>query len=177
MPNWCYNNVIFKFPTIEKYNDFIIAVNNKILFETFVPLSNNSSENKNEWSINNAVEKWGTKWEPSEVDIELYPLEQLKLELSFDTAWAPPVGFYESINKNHNIFSKSYFYESGEGIFGYSNYEKEYEKIEYYDYPINKFKLSILRANIDQDLDNFMESEWESLIENWDCEENDEIMN
>jgi hypothetical protein len=176
MPNWCYNVTTFTFPDKEIREKFISAIKSCYLFATFVPLELGfDSSGKDNWNISTAIEKWGTKWEPDQMEIfDENSLSEKKgdliLHTSFDTAWAPPIGFYESINKNHHIETNSYFYEPGEEVFGYCNFDNSTEVIKYYNYPRNSSQLNILRAEIgiNSELDKFMHCEWYRLEQLWD---------
>ena len=104
MPNWCYNQATFIFPNQEVCDKFLQAVKDKCLFTTFVPLDLGVDENGIEkWNIAKAIEKWGTKWEPSNFEIietvTKFEDRVLTILAVFDTVWAPPIGFYENINK------------------------------------------------------------------------------
>lgn len=70
------------------------AQNNK-MFSTFVPLSSG------EWDYDIALDEWGTKWEASVHDahqVDNYA------DLFFETAWSPPIAFYEAMtNLGFNI--------------------------------------------------------------------------
>ena len=57
------------------------------LFEEFVPLG--------EWDYNLAVEKWSTKWDASNLDV--IDRTDNTISVSFDTAWSPPINFYDEL--------------------------------------------------------------------------------
>lgn len=183
MPNWCYNHAKFDLPSQEIYDKFILAIKDKCLFETFVPLDLCVDENGvKKWDISKTIEKWGTKWEPSEFDfVEKSSSSkdgEFTIYTTFDTAWAPPVGFYENINKKHGIFVEARFHESGEAVFGSCVYNKSIEENKYHNYPCNKNKLKEIREHIgiNSDLDEFMYSEWEYLADYWEDNESDDDM-
>jgi hypothetical protein len=180
MPNWCHNHVKFAFPSQELYQKFDSAIKDECLFSTFVPLEIDVDEKGQEkWDYRKAIEFWGTKWEPSDIKIEDSPVtmddSDIELVLTFETAWAPPVGFYERLNKNHGIFVFGMFHEPGEQVFGRCTYRESVEKIDYYNYPETPTQLDRIREviGINRDLDSYMSIEWERIEERW-AEDSDE---
>ena len=100
MPNWCYNELSLSHedPAMEERVRKAIWENN--FFNEFVPFPEDIGDNWREW--NN--EHWGTKWE---TDFDDY-LENMEMEndedidllnLYFNTAWSPPIEFYEALTK------------------------------------------------------------------------------
>jgi|LauGreStaDraftv2_3_1035109.scaffolds.fasta_scaffold10913_3 hypothetical protein len=171
MPNWCFNLAKFTFPDKETYNKFILAVRDESLFATFAPLELDSDQT---WSIEKAVEKWGTKWEPSEwQNVEPTPFiedSEYFLSATFDTAWAPPIGFYECLMKEHNIHVDAAFHEGGEEVFGKCVYNETISKNTYFNYPRSESQLFRVRQDIgiNGELDSFMSCEWDRLLEIWE---------
>ena len=172
MPNWCQNRAIFTFPNQEIRQKFETAIKDEYLFSAFVPLDINSGDEK--WDLEKAIELWGTKWEPSDIRIGETPVSMdnsdIELNLSFETAWAPPIGFYERLNKIYGIFVFAMFHEAGEQVFGKCIYRESVEKIDYYNYPNTYLQLDRIREiiGINGDLDTYMSSEWEVLEEKWE---------
>ena len=75
------------------------------------------------WSVNN----WGTKWDISSDDGEPTKQDDNSIMLSFNTAWSPPIGFYEKMTELG--FDVTAFYlEEGMGFVGkYSNEDGDEE--------------------------------------------------
>jgi len=70
MPNWCHNSAKFVFPNRELYDKFNLAISDECVFSTFVPLGLGMDVNGLElWDFSLAIEKWGTKTDPSEWEI------------------------------------------------------------------------------------------------------------
>lgn len=108
MPNWCFNTATFEHADRSMLDKLIGAANEGKLFDTFVPmpeeLRNTQSPSEPDevliekygysdwysWSINN----WGTKWEAREVSVDD---GDSYVQLTFDTAWAPPIEFYDEM--------------------------------------------------------------------------------
>jgi hypothetical protein len=165
MPNWCFNLAEFTFPDKETYDKFILAIRDESLFATFAPLELDKDKT---WSLEKAVEKWGTKWEPTEWQtLERDIDDSIIMAATFDTAWAPPIGFYETLNTVHNIHVNAMFYEGGEEVFGKCIYDETNEKNIYYNYPRNARQLRDIILEIDEELDSFMSCEWDRLLEMW----------
>ena len=99
MPNWCENFVTFSHDDLEKVKELKTAFeeNNGLNYLNPMPkeLENTTAPsevlNWYTWRIDN----WGTKWEPSpEYDVDIN-LAEKSLDLSFLSAWSPPIGVYE----------------------------------------------------------------------------------
>ena len=113
MPNWCYNHVSITHSDAEKIKQMEAATKENKLFETFAPIG--------EWDYGTAIDQWGTKWDASVNDV--YILSANELELSFDTAWAPPIAFYDKLVEQGFEVSANYE-EDGMCFIGrYSNEE------------------------------------------------------
>jgi len=114
MPNWCMNKLTVSHEDKSMLDKLEKAYRNDWTIETFYPtprdpgdptmmmgegkpMSKDDSPNNNWylWRLQN----WGTKWdvgcqdgyglEPTRVDNEL--------SMTFDSAWSPPLGFYERL--------------------------------------------------------------------------------
>ena len=166
MPNWCHNHTCITCPTKDIYKKLIESLENETLFSTFVPLEYHLDESGEEiWDTTEACVKWGTKWEPNELQLNNCDEEELCVELSFDTAWCPPIEFYKTIYAVNEISVTTYYYENGQGMFG--KYESDVGDV-YYNYPSNEEELIEVRNTIPDDLYYFMSSEWENLQERWE---------
>jgi len=66
-----------------------------------------------EWAVDN----WGTKWDISEVDEDYMEKSSdgKTVTISFDTAWSPPLEWYDNIS---GFDINAYYYESGGGFCG-----------------------------------------------------------
>lgn len=71
------------------------------LFEEFVPFPKKDDGSKGEWDYHWAVNNWGTKWDVQTNDgggdatvVEDRPK---KIAINFDTAWCPPIEFYDKM--------------------------------------------------------------------------------
>ena len=89
-----------------------------------MPRPSDQEENWYDWNINN----WGTKWEA-----QIYSWERVNdncITLNFDTAWAPPTMFYESMAQNTEWYITATYWEPGMGFVG-KNYAGEDDCYEY----------------------------------------------
>jgi hypothetical protein len=147
MPNWCNNVVSLKHSDVKMLERAQTAFNRGELCNEFVPVppelmnteargDTSEAENMNfakfgyhSW-YDFCVSEWGTKWD---VGADSYgvpaDIENGELNLTFDSAWAPPTKFYEVLN-NLGFEVKAFYYESGMGFAGV--WEDGFD--DYYEY-------------------------------------------
>ena len=114
MPNWCMNKLTVSHEDKVMIDKFEKAYRNDWTIETFYPtprdpgdptmmMGEGKAMSKDDKPNNNwylwRLQNWGTKWdvgcqdgyglEPTRVDNEL--------SMTFDSAWSPPLGFYERL--------------------------------------------------------------------------------
>lgn len=129
MPNWCMNNITVSHKNKKKVQRFVDAYNKGGVCQEFVPMP--EGEDWYSWNISN----WGTKWDfgKDEHDdpavMKKVVMESgtfYEVSISVNTAWSPPVDFYNHLTDlGYNVHA-SYF-EPGMafcGIYhdGYDNY-------------------------------------------------------
>ena len=103
MPNWCENKLVVRGEKKDMAK-FLKVINEKVtlsdanrlqdILNAFIPIPSNVSDWYH-WNIDN----WGTKW-----DVECYEEARIDddyVELSFDSAWAPPVVWLEKVAKKY----------------------------------------------------------------------------
>ena len=126
MPNWCINKLTISHPEQDMIKKFDKAYRDDWTIETFYPTPRDPSDptkligegqawgegqdQTNSW-WHWRVQNWGTKWdigckdgygvEPTIVDNEL--------SVTFDSAWSPPLGFYERLVTLGFSVEASYF--------------------------------------------------------------------
>jgi hypothetical protein len=176
MPNWCFNFTTFICPSKEIYDKLLESIQNNNWFETFAPLYLDSEKYENGWDYDKALEIWHTKWSPQDVEISTQIVEENKIEITFETAWSPPIGVYSIMFKNFNIEVISHYEEEGCDFFGRCYFTNQEQIEESFCFPTDKKDLNETRnlIGIDSDLDNFMSSTWENLLERWEEEEEDD---
>ena len=121
MPNWCNNAVSFTHADSSFIDRIEQACNKDKLFSEFHPCPKELIETRSgffgsegygaelqkftedlnmkyfgfkdwySWNTNN----WGTKWEACEITYDRY--DENTISLNFDTAWGPPIAFYEKM--------------------------------------------------------------------------------
>ena len=109
MPNWC-NVVLNVSGDNKKLEDMVVNIKNKGFFQAVIPLEH--------YSIDNAIERWGTKWE---ANIEMVELESnndgtADLFLDFNSAWDPPINVLKALAKEYQV--ESWWVERGQKIAG-----------------------------------------------------------
>ena len=131
MPNWCYNNVDITATTDEQkalLQRVVDRGEDEGVFEIVRPLPEalrdtvkgtgeedqtvfvDGCNNWYDWQVNH----WGTKWDVNPIDEQF---DGETLSLSFDSAWAPPIQFYEYLQElGFQVFAN--YYEPGMGFAG-----------------------------------------------------------
>lgn len=146
MPNWCYNNLDITATTDEQKamlervsraepEDGFIGMFLPLpeaLKETTSPTPQpgqanykgeqpvvDGFDNWYDWQVAN----WGTKWDP---DLQGADFDGTTLSVSFDSAWSPPMAFYEWLHEQgYEVYANYYepgmdfggFYTNGEDVF------------------------------------------------------------
>lgn len=170
MPNWCNNCATITCPTKEIYDKLIDAISSDKWFETFAPLEIVDGTNENGWDYHTAIETWGTKWTPSNIDLNNTDNENYTLDVTFDTAWSPPIGVYRIMNRQFDINITAFYEEYGCEFFGRFCISKEEEIDDVFDMPSDLDELTELRKIIGSELDDYMSFTWEHLQEDWEQE-------
>lgn len=146
MPNWCSNKVTFKHTDPEKIKDIVRAWNSGALMATFFPCPKDLSDtvagclgvgpeqqaleakelfNQQTYGYKNwydwRIAEWGTKWDVGR-DKGRKSLSiknnARKVTLRFDSAWSPPIEFYEKMYERLEYEVEAYFFEGGVGFCG-----------------------------------------------------------
>ena len=170
MPNWCYNYAHLYCPSKEVYDKLLDAITKQTWFKTFAPLG----DDEDDWSYEKANEIWSTKWPPQDLEIGCNDETEFIIDLTFNTAWSPPIGVYKTMYANFGITTAAYYEELGNEFFGKCAYSQDEEFDETFDIPSNEKELEEIRSVIGfgSELDEFMSDTWEHLLEQWENEEN-----
>ena len=144
MPNWCYNNVkieSYGHPSLSKDMKNSLS-EDKDLFIQFVPQP--KFENDQDWYMWN-VNNWGTKWDVTTNSVQFIGDD---LEFSFDSAWAPPIQFYEHLQELGFLVDAKYYepgmcfvgayYDGSDECYDYSGMNSE-EVAEALPYDLDEF--------------------------------------
>ncbi len=170
MPNWCNNIVTLRHEDPTMLERAVKSAEDNRLFQEFVPCpvelietvkgsatpqelydANTKKHGYPSW-YEFACAKWGTKWDIS--TCEVIRNEDGSVSLSFDTAWSPPIAFYEAIEEM-GFEVDAYYNEGGMGFAGsYSDGLNEY-----YEYDTSSEET--LKATLPDHLDEmFSVSDW-----------------
>ena len=93
MPNWCQNVVYIDHDDKEKLNqieEYLSKDDEDGFFNLLVPYPG-------EWDYDWCITNWGTKWDAQVYEYSIN--DQGKLYVSFDTAWGPPIVFYDKLGE------------------------------------------------------------------------------
>ena len=97
MPNWCLNKLTIEHEDSVMVDRFVNAYNKSNTCNEFLPMPENIGEGWWDWCVNN----WGTKWDLGCDNNENHGLKPTRVgnqvTVSFDSAWAPPVGLYREL--------------------------------------------------------------------------------
>jgi hypothetical protein len=169
MPNWCSNNAEFFNEDIEKVNA-LEAHLTKLkdeekepgLFGFFIPRPAEFDQGDRWYGWN--CENWGTKWEVTEVYFER--IDDNTLRFTFETAWSPPLSFYEWLSINTTWYVNASYFEPGMAFIG-RVVEGEDESYTYSD-------IESLDAIPEELVDEFglreQMEEWEEENDEWNAE-------
>lgn len=130
MPNWCYNTVTVTHKDPAMLDRFVKATEADKLLNEFAPmpeeLQNTTSpsppnevlEEKYGYSdwYSWALDNWGTKWDITNSAIN--HREGNEVQVYFDTAWSPPIAFYEAL-KMQGFTVDALYTEEGMGFAGH----------------------------------------------------------
>jgi hypothetical protein len=106
MPNWCENHLTVIHADATQLVRVQDAYARRELFQEFVPC------NVDEYiAYSWRVENWGTKWDVGG-EAGDFDMVDNQLIVRFDTAWAPPLGFYEKLTEL-GFDVNAYYYEPG----------------------------------------------------------------
>jgi len=135
MPNWCLNNATITHDDPTKLNELLDAYKRGDLMEHFLPTpkDENGELDKDwyDWRVNN----WGTKWDVGGEDA-FYSDNPEGLVLSFDSAWSPPVDFYQFLKDEHGFDIRASYWEPGLAFCGdWIDGMDDYYEGEWHDYP------------------------------------------
>ena len=125
MPNWCNNSITIEGPVDKIRALWEAAQAREGLLEAMVPIG--------EWKYDTAVESWGTKWDISLEGLEFTDLGDGTATISgwFDSAWAPPIGAYETFfEDNDDVSISASYFEPGMDFAGFWSSEAGEEHLD-----------------------------------------------
>jgi hypothetical protein len=141
MPNWCSNNLYITVEDNKQLEKVIQGITNNSdqpfdfnriipipeeLQETSAPNNLNPDEMKAKYGFSDWYEwrvfNWGTKWNASDVELNLETPQQI--HISFQTAWSPPLPVIEAISKQFPFTYITLDWEEEGGYYGKLEFEK-----------------------------------------------------
>lgn len=160
MPNWCYVNL-----TVEATEEVIKELEEATKKNELLKFA----QHYDEWEYGTFVETYGTKWEP---EIHSADVESDNIQMSFDSAWAPPIAAFDLILEKEGVTSvDAFFSEEGMDFCGiYRNGEVNEASITEL---AEKVSSGAALTESEQELVAEFEYEIENAIE-WMNEENEE---
>ena len=130
MPNWCANNVTITHDDPAKLTELVDAYKRGELMEHYLPTPRDPDdptkllgegkpvtllgEDWYNWRFSN----WGTKWDVGGEDALVARYELNEVVLSFDSAWSPPIEFYQFLTDEHGFDIRASYFEPGMGFCG-----------------------------------------------------------
>ena len=178
MPNWCNNSITISGPTetIKTLWEDAHSGEDFGLLQAMAPMPaelegttapSEDGDNWYNWRVNN----WGTKWDISDEGLEYIDNGDGTAEITgwFDSAWAPPIGAYETfLDDMDNCAIDATYYEPGMDFGGfYRNGDDIYfeDLQERLEQPTEEW----------DDLFREFEQEYDLLSEEWRFEDDEEM--
>lgn len=109
MPNWCQNNVYITHDDQDKLDRMVDAYKRGELMKEFLPCPEEYYKNDQwyDWCVNH----WGTKWDVGGED-DHYEYDQGRpLFLCFDSAWSPPLAFFDYLVNEEGFDIRAFYHE------------------------------------------------------------------
>lgn len=114
MPNWCCNTVTLRHADPAMIERAAKAFDRGELLNEFVPVPE-EFKTDDRW-YNFCVSNWGTKWDVGGDGRD--PIKDPNvLELSFESAWSPPIEAYRAMEEQ-GFEVEAHYYEPGVAFFG-----------------------------------------------------------
>jgi len=176
VPNWCDNYFSVTHSDAAQLQRMQEAYARGELFQEFMPIEPKEdtigsrdakweTEGETKWDvICSRAAKWGTKWDVGGKDYDC-DLVDNQLTMRFDTAWAPPLGFYEHLT-SLGFSVIAYYYEPGMEFCGKWTSEEGDDSYEV------DGDSAWVTDNIPADIDEHMGVS--SQLANWEEEEQEE---
>ena len=151
MPNWCNNHVTLQHNDAAMIDRVVTGLEGNGLFGEFLPcpaeLSGQQSPFKGTeaegqrlteaYGANNwydwCVRNWGTKWDVNTEDFGYTRPNLTKIKFGFDTAWSPPIAFYEHL-ATLGFTIEAMYNESGMAFAGTVTNDGQEIFDDFYDY-------------------------------------------
>lgn len=110
MPNWCQNHLLMTHPDPSRVDILLQALHTGTFCETIMPTPPDVD------AYIYRTNYWGTKWDIT--DPTVTRLSPYTLQVEFDSAWAPPIGVYETLAVEEGAVVQATFCELAMGFVG-----------------------------------------------------------
>lgn len=171
MPNWCSNHVMFWHEDPAMIKRLYDAAQRDELFSEFVPVPTKLKEtvadhkdnpdNLEEHGYSSwydfCVNEWGTKWEASNINLDLDETANA-INGFFETAWGPPIAFYRKLNELGFQIDAEYYEEGMQFCGTYDNANDD----QYFNYD---FDNENWRDGLPEHLAEYLEDSYEMHLE------------
>ena len=189
MPNWCNNTLRLEHTDPAMIQKFVAGFKKGEAMQEFLPcpdeLRNAQAPNREataeqidaliekygasdwyNWCVNN----WGTKWDIGGDDFLIDEVDTNTVRVSFDSAWAPPVNFYEHMaTLGFNL--EAMYWEPGMGFAGTVTSSEGMIFDDYYDYS-DGMTADEIREELPAELNEHFGIA--DMVEEWESEQEDE---
>jgi hypothetical protein len=115
MPNWCDNTLTLTHEDPSQIDRAIEAFKQGKLCEEFHPCPPELLEDSGidtgwyMWRVNN----WGTKWDVGGEHATIERFDKNNVYFAFESAWAPPIYFYQFLEEELGFTVNAMYYEPG----------------------------------------------------------------
>ena len=116
MPNWCDNTLTLTHEDPTQIDRAIAAFQEGKLCQEFHPMQPQLLEDESWYSWR--VENWGTKWDVGGEHATIERFDKNNVYFAFESAWAPPIYFYQFLEEELGFTVDAMYYEPGMGFAG-----------------------------------------------------------
>ena len=116
MPNWCDNTLTLTHEDPTQIDRAITAFQEGKLCQEFHPMQPQLLEDESWYSWR--VENWGTKWDVGGEHATIERFDKNNVYFAFESAWAPPIYFYQFLEEELGFTVDAMYYEPGMNFAG-----------------------------------------------------------
>ena len=116
MPNWCDNTLTLTHEDPTQIDRAIAAFSEGKLCQEFHPMQPQLLEDESWYSWR--VDNWGTKWDVGGEHATIERFDKNNVYFAFESAWAPPIYFYQFLEEELGFTVDAMYYEPGMNFAG-----------------------------------------------------------
>jgi len=155
MPNWMINTITMQGPPAALQEIYEANFDFQVLHPCPFPLDNPTD---NRWYLW-CCKHWGTKWSPSESELDLSP-DRKELTIRCQTAWYAPHTFLAYLTtKYHDLCIRNEYQEESYAKVGFAEYEEGVAMNKYFE--PHALQITVLEELVEEydwfDLDSYKE--------------------